>query len=87
MNTGFSKKKETKQNEIFICGKKKTIPAKTFILCNLLDGIDQIPIVLQVTHLAIWGSIFAWFVFLAIYSRVWPIIGLAPEMYGQVGPS
>ena len=35
------------------------------------------------THLAIWGSIASWFVFLAIYSHVWPTINLAPEMVGM----
>lgn len=32
------------------------------------------------THLAIWGSIASWFLFLIIYSHVWPVINLAPEM-------
>ncbi|XP_027445395.1 phospholipid-transporting ATPase IB-like isoform X4 [Zalophus californianus] len=36
------------------------------------------------SHLAIWGSILIWLVFLAIYSFVWPTIPIAPEMRGQV---
>ncbi|XP_036360551.1 probable phospholipid-transporting ATPase IA isoform X3 [Octopus sinensis] len=35
------------------------------------------------THLAIWGSIVSWFMFLIIYSHVWPVINLAPEMVGM----
>ncbi|XP_027445397.1 phospholipid-transporting ATPase IB-like isoform X6 [Zalophus californianus] len=37
------------------------------------------------SHLAIWGSILIWLVFLAIYSFVWPTIPIAPEMRGQSG--
>lgn len=32
------------------------------------------------THLAIWGSIISWFVFLIIYSRFWPTLPIAPDM-------
>jgi len=32
------------------------------------------------THLAIWGSIFSWFVFLVVYSRFWPTLPIAPDM-------
>jgi phospholipid-transporting ATPase len=32
------------------------------------------------THMAIWGSIALWFVFLVIYSRFWPTIPMAAEM-------
>ncbi|ESP01821.1 hypothetical protein LOTGIDRAFT_225116 [Lottia gigantea] len=35
------------------------------------------------THLAIWGSIGCWFLFLIVYSHVFPIINLAPEMVGM----
>jgi phospholipid-transporting ATPase len=35
------------------------------------------------THLAIWGSIACWFIFLAVYSHVWPTVDLAPEMVGM----
>ncbi|XP_041359163.1 probable phospholipid-transporting ATPase IA isoform X2 [Gigantopelta aegis] len=35
------------------------------------------------THLAIWGSILCWFLFLIIYSHVFPTIDLAPEMLGM----
>lgn len=32
------------------------------------------------THLAIWGSILSWFIFLMIYSRLWPTFPIAPDM-------
>lgn len=32
------------------------------------------------THLAIWGSIALWFLFLVVYSNVWPSLPLAPDM-------
>ncbi|KRY36509.1 putative phospholipid-transporting ATPase IA [Trichinella spiralis] len=35
------------------------------------------------SHLAIWGSIGAWFFFLFIYCNVWPTISIAPEMAGM----
>jgi phospholipid-transporting ATPase len=35
------------------------------------------------SHLAIWGSIAAWFIFLAIYSNFWPTIPFASEMAGM----
>ncbi|XP_052278042.1 probable phospholipid-transporting ATPase IA isoform X3 [Dreissena polymorpha] len=35
------------------------------------------------THLAIWGSIVSWFLFLIVYSHVFPQINLAPEMLGM----
>ncbi|XP_052793334.1 probable phospholipid-transporting ATPase IA isoform X2 [Mya arenaria] len=35
------------------------------------------------THLAIWGSIASWFLFLIVYSHVYPHINLAPEMLGM----
>jgi len=38
----------------------------------------------QFTHLAIWGSIAFWFLFLVIYPHFWPSIDLAPEMVGMV---
>jgi len=41
-------------------------------------------LLLQLTHLAIWGSIVTWFLFLAFYSHVWPTFDLAPEMVGMV---
>ncbi|CAF0845998.1 unnamed protein product [Brachionus calyciflorus] len=36
-----------------------------------------------ITHLSIWGSIGFWFVFLAIYSNIWPTFDIAPEMVGM----
>jgi len=41
--------------------------------------------VLQLSHLAVWGSIGSWFLFLAVYPYMWPTIDLAPEMVGMVG--
>jgi len=38
----------------------------------------------QFTHLAIWGSIAFWFLFLVVYPHFWPTIDLAPEMVGMV---
>jgi len=38
----------------------------------------------QLSHLAVWGSIVSWFLFLAIYPYMWPTIDLAPEMVGMV---
>lgn len=32
------------------------------------------------THMAIWGSILSWFIFLIIYSRLWPTFPIAPDM-------
>lgn len=32
------------------------------------------------THLAIWGSISSWFIFLVLYSRFWPTLPIAPDM-------
>uniref|UniRef100_A0AAX7UB52 Phospholipid-transporting ATPase n=1 Tax=Astatotilapia calliptera TaxID=8154 RepID=A0AAX7UB52_ASTCA len=36
------------------------------------------------SHIAIWGSIGLWVVFFAIYSSLWPLIPLAPDMSGEV---
>lgn len=35
-----------------------------------------------VTHLAIWGSIASWFLFLLIYSNFWPSLPIAADMVG-----
>ena len=35
------------------------------------------------THMSIWGSIGCWFLFLAIYSQLWPVFLLAPDMTGM----
>ena len=45
---------------------------------------DSFVAIFQLTHLAIWGSIGCWFIWLAVYSHLWPIINLAPEMVGMV---
>jgi phospholipid-transporting ATPase len=38
-----------------------------------------------ICHASIWGSIAFWFLFLAVYSYVWPLgISLAPNMAGMV---
>lgn len=34
----------------------------------------------KLTHLAIWGSIASWFLFLVTYSRFWPTLPIAPDM-------
>lgn len=39
---------------------------------------------LQFSHIAIWGSICLWVVFFVIYSSLWPLIPLAPDMSGEV---
>uniref|UniRef100_A0A8D0BYH3 Phospholipid-transporting ATPase n=1 Tax=Salvator merianae TaxID=96440 RepID=A0A8D0BYH3_SALMN len=36
------------------------------------------------SHLAVWGSMLLWIVFFAVYSTIWPIIPIAPDMLGQV---
>uniref|UniRef100_A0A673XFT5 Phospholipid-transporting ATPase n=1 Tax=Salmo trutta TaxID=8032 RepID=A0A673XFT5_SALTR len=36
------------------------------------------------SHIAIWGSISLWVVFFGIYSSLWPLISLAPDMSGEV---
>ncbi|UYV77023.1 ATP8A1 [Cordylochernes scorpioides] len=41
-----------------------------------------IPLCWQITHVAIWGSIGSWFLFLLFYCRLWPAIPLAAEMRG-----
>ena len=38
----------------------------------------------QFSHIAIWGSIGLWVVFFGIYSSLWPLIPLAPDMSGEV---
>ena len=35
------------------------------------------------THLATWGSIASWFLFLIVYSHVYEVVNLAPEMLGM----
>ncbi|XP_076070269.1 putative phospholipid-transporting ATPase IA isoform X5 [Mytilus galloprovincialis] len=35
------------------------------------------------THLATWGSIASWFLFLIVYSHVYKVVDLAPEMLGM----
>uniref|UniRef100_A0A3B4TGF7 Phospholipid-transporting ATPase n=1 Tax=Seriola dumerili TaxID=41447 RepID=A0A3B4TGF7_SERDU len=37
----------------------------------------------QFSHIAIWGSIGLWVVFFIIYSSLWPLIPLAPDMSGE----
>uniref|UniRef100_A0A8C3LDF9 Phospholipid-transporting ATPase n=1 Tax=Chrysolophus pictus TaxID=9089 RepID=A0A8C3LDF9_CHRPC len=36
------------------------------------------------SHIAIWGSIALWVVFFGIYSSLWPVIPMAPDMSGEV---
>ena len=35
------------------------------------------------THIAIWGSIASWFVFLTLYSRAWPTLPFGADMAGM----
>ncbi|MGH0146886.1 UNVERIFIED_CONTAM: hypothetical protein FKN15_014113 [Acipenser sinensis] len=35
------------------------------------------------SHIAIWGSVAIWVVFFGIYSSLWPVISLAPDMSGE----
>lgn len=36
--------------------------------------------IIRLTHLAIWGNILSWFVFLMVYSKFWPTLPIAPDM-------
>uniref|UniRef100_A0A671RQ20 Phospholipid-transporting ATPase n=1 Tax=Sinocyclocheilus anshuiensis TaxID=1608454 RepID=A0A671RQ20_9TELE len=36
------------------------------------------------SHLAVWGSMVLWMLFIAVYSAIWPTIPIAPDMLGQV---
>ncbi|KAJ7395795.1 putative phospholipid-transporting ATPase IA [Pitangus sulphuratus] len=35
------------------------------------------------SHIAIWGSIALWVVFFGIYSSLWPVVPMAPDMSGE----
>uniref|UniRef100_A0A8C7M8F8 Phospholipid-transporting ATPase n=1 Tax=Oncorhynchus kisutch TaxID=8019 RepID=A0A8C7M8F8_ONCKI len=35
------------------------------------------------SHIAIWGSVFLWVLFFWLYSTLWPVIAIAPDMSGQ----
>ncbi|KAL0969639.1 hypothetical protein UPYG_G00230160 [Umbra pygmaea] len=35
------------------------------------------------SHIAIWGSIFLWVLFFCLYSSLWPVIPIAPDMSGE----
>uniref|UniRef100_A0A8C4W501 Phospholipid-transporting ATPase n=1 Tax=Gopherus evgoodei TaxID=1825980 RepID=A0A8C4W501_9SAUR len=35
------------------------------------------------SHIAIWGSIALWVVFFGVYSSLWPVIPMAPDMSGE----
>ncbi|KAM6212429.1 phospholipid-transporting ATPase IB isoform 2-T2 [Sarcoramphus papa] len=37
------------------------------------------------SHLAVWGSMLLWLVFFGVYSAIWPIFPIAPDMLGQAG--
>ncbi|VDP52161.1 unnamed protein product [Soboliphyme baturini] len=36
------------------------------------------------SHVAVWGSIASWILFLLIYCNLWPVFPIAPEMAGMV---
>ncbi|XP_063285693.1 phospholipid-transporting ATPase IB isoform X2 [Pelobates fuscus] len=35
------------------------------------------------SHLAVWGSMLMWLVFFGVYSTIWPVLPIAPDMLGQ----
>lgn len=37
----------------------------------------------SITHACVWGSIALWFLFLLVYSHMWPNVDLAPDMVGM----
>ncbi|XP_075346992.1 phospholipid-transporting ATPase IB isoform X2 [Mycteria americana] len=37
------------------------------------------------SHLAVWGSMLLWLVFFGVYSAIWPMFPIAPDMLGQAG--
>ncbi|NXC68510.1 AT8A2 ATPase, partial [Anhinga anhinga] len=37
------------------------------------------------SHLAVWGSMLLWLVFFSVYSAIWPVFPIAPDMLGQAG--
>ncbi|KAM8819726.1 phospholipid-transporting ATPase IB [Eudromia elegans] len=37
------------------------------------------------SHLAVWGSMLLWLVFFGVYSAIWTVFPIAPDMLGQVG--
>ncbi|NXI51384.1 AT8A2 ATPase, partial [Chloroceryle aenea] len=37
------------------------------------------------SHLAVWGSMLLWLVFFCVYSAIWPLFSIAPDMPGQAG--
>uniref|UniRef100_A0A8C4P7C6 Phospholipid-transporting ATPase n=1 Tax=Dromaius novaehollandiae TaxID=8790 RepID=A0A8C4P7C6_DRONO len=37
------------------------------------------------SHLAVWGSMLLWLVFFGVYSAIWSVFPIAPDMLGQVG--
>uniref|UniRef100_A0A3Q3VS05 Phospholipid-transporting ATPase n=1 Tax=Mola mola TaxID=94237 RepID=A0A3Q3VS05_MOLML len=50
----------------------------TFRDSAMLNSLDVL-----FSHIAIWGSICLWVVFFSIYSSLWPLIPLAPDMSGE----
>uniref|UniRef100_A0A8C4JR25 Phospholipid-transporting ATPase n=1 Tax=Dromaius novaehollandiae TaxID=8790 RepID=A0A8C4JR25_DRONO len=37
------------------------------------------------SHLAVWGSMLLWLVFFGVYSAIWSVFPIAPDMLGQAG--
>ncbi|XP_072567472.1 phospholipid-transporting ATPase IB isoform X3 [Paramormyrops kingsleyae] len=37
------------------------------------------------SHLAVWGSMILWMLFFTVYSAIWPLVPIAPDMLGQAG--
>uniref|UniRef100_A0A4W6FKQ7 Phospholipid-transporting ATPase n=1 Tax=Lates calcarifer TaxID=8187 RepID=A0A4W6FKQ7_LATCA len=54
------------------------------LLGNMVYTVSaQIFLTGSFSHIAIWGSIGLWVVFFIIYSSLWPLIPLAPDMSGE----
>lgn len=66
----------------------KMLVSNAHTKCKSLFLLPYCPLILhlQFSHIAIWGSIGLWVVFFIIYSSLWPLIPLAPDMSGEVNP-
>uniref|UniRef100_A0A671XQI8 Phospholipid-transporting ATPase n=1 Tax=Sparus aurata TaxID=8175 RepID=A0A671XQI8_SPAAU len=56
-----------------------TVSAPIFLTVSVSAGLNGSGF----SHIAIWGSIGLWVVFFIIYSSLWPLIPLAPDMSGE----
>ncbi|NXW08850.1 AT8A1 ATPase, partial [Fregetta grallaria] len=72
---------------------KKKILRKSFLSLSLSFKFVVLTVCLKAgletsywtlfSHIAIWGSIALWVVFFGIYSSLWPVIPMAPDMSGE----